>query len=133
MATDKEIQQYLHITNINMARDLLVERDKEYLTISNENDELKMKIKELKEVNRQYSIFKKTIDKKIEKRDLSKVEVYSSDIITTVLDFIDFDKTEDEEIEYFKLPNKQIANEMLIDNGYAMCELKVRIHLEIIK
>ena len=73
------------------------------------------------------------MDKKVETKDLSNIEICSSKIFTTVLDYTDFDEDDKDEIEYFKIPQKEIANELLIDNGYAVCELKVRVHLEIIK
>lgn len=134
MATEKEKQLYYsHINSLDNAKELLVERDKEYFAILNENDDLKESIKELEYFKKKYEVLKSIMDKKVETKDLSNIEICSSKIFTTVLDYTDFDEDEEDEIEYFKIPQKEIANELLIDNGYAVCELKVRVHLEIIK
>ena len=126
---------FAHITNLKSAQQLLVDRENEII----EQDEKIDKIEaELKKSLAQISELIKRIkvqNNRGSQTDLSKIEVHTSEIFETVLDISMSEIEEDDEssVYYYQIPNKSIANELLIDSGNAIVDgIKVRVHLEIV-
>lgn len=111
--------------------DALVSSDIQFIKSEDEKetleDEIRKLKKELSAAKAEMSGLKQQQEKKKSIRP-GEIEVYSSEKITTVLDY-----EEDEGMPYFKIPNKEEANELLIDSGLALCEYDIKIHIEILK
>lgn len=123
------LKDYTHITSLNDARRLLSERDNEYLEMDHRLLALKSELKEKKTECERLSKRLAVLSNKGTEIDLSNIEVYSSEILETVFD----GALSDDEVDYYKLPDKEIANELLIDSSNAIVEgVKVRVHLEIV-
>jgi hypothetical protein len=108
---------------------LLIDRENEIFELEKELDTLTEENNSLYAMNK---ILKTKSDlipnKKLHQMNLNTISVCSTDIISTTFDYED-----DSGIPYFQLPNKNIANDLLIDNGYAISDnFQVKVHLEIL-
>ena len=120
---------YSHISSLKDAKRLLVERDNEFKEMYDQLNKAKKLLEKAQtntlKIKRENSI-KFDEFKKLNPKD---IEVYSSNVFKTV-----FDYEEDSGMPYYCLPEKDIANELLIESGLAMCDgFNVRIHLELVK
>lgn len=107
---------------------VILQRDKEYISNTEEIEELKETIKKLKNELLIESKRAELNFKELKKLNLIGKNFCSSDIFETV-----FDYESDEGYPYYCIPIKEIANELLIDSGYAVTDgFRVKVHLEIL-